>query len=117
MLCNADAICAILSTCLQYADHTDRATLPIGVKGRRKEKKRKEKKKKKKKMAVPRAAAAYGRQLKMHTVSALLKPRGSIFQNEFLNPDYRIKVISEGMGLQSRLGLQQSRYGNMFLLF
>ena len=34
-------------TYLQYADHTDRATLPIGVKGRRKEeeeeKKRKEK--------------------------------------------------------------------------
>ena len=54
MLNNANAICAILSTCLQYADHADRATLPIGVKGRRKEKKR----------AVPRAAAAYGRQLK-----------------------------------------------------
>ena len=34
------------STYLQYADHTDRAALPIGVKGRRKEeeeKKRKEK--------------------------------------------------------------------------
>ena len=44
----------LLSTYLQYADHTDLATLPIGVKGRRKEKKR----------AVPRAAAAYGRQLK-----------------------------------------------------
>ena len=44
-------------TCLRYADHTDRATLPIGVKGRRKEEK--------KKRAVPRAAAAYGRQLKM----------------------------------------------------
>ena len=37
------------STYLQYADHTDRATLPIGVKGRRKEeKKRKEKKKRRK---------------------------------------------------------------------
>ena len=31
----------ILSTYLQYADHTDLATLPIGVKGQRKEKKRK----------------------------------------------------------------------------
>ena len=30
-------------TYLQYADHTDRATLPIGVKGRRKEKKKKRK--------------------------------------------------------------------------
>ena len=37
----------ILSTYLQYADHTDLATLPIGVKGRRKEKKRKEEKKRK----------------------------------------------------------------------
>ena len=37
----------ILSTCLQYADYTDRATSPIGVKGRRKEKKRKEEKKRK----------------------------------------------------------------------
>ena len=36
-------------------------TLPIGVKGRRKEEKMKRKEKKK---AVPRAAAAYGRQLK-----------------------------------------------------
>ena len=52
----------ILSTYLQYADHTARATLPIGVKGRRKEKKRR---KEEKKRAVPRAAAAYGRQLKM----------------------------------------------------
>ena len=35
----------MLCTYLQYADHTDRAILPIGVKGRRKEeeKKRKEK--------------------------------------------------------------------------
>ena len=49
----------ILSTCLQYADYTDRDTSPIGVKGRRKEKK----KRKEKKGAVPRAAAAYGRQL------------------------------------------------------
>ena len=33
----------MLCTYLQYADHTDRAILPIGVKGRRKgEKKRKE---------------------------------------------------------------------------
>ena len=47
--------------CLQYADHTDRATSPIGVKGRRKEKK----KRKEKKEAVPGAAAAYGRQLKI----------------------------------------------------
>ena len=38
----------ILSTYLQYADHTDLAILHIGVKGRRKEeKKRKEKKKRK----------------------------------------------------------------------
>ena len=59
MLSNANVICAILSTCLQYANHADRASLPIGVKGQRKEKKRKEKKR-----AVPRAAAAYGRQLK-----------------------------------------------------
>ena len=44
----------ILSTYLQYADYTERATLPIGVKGRRKE----EKKRKEKKKAVPRAAAA-----------------------------------------------------------
>ena len=56
MLSNANATYAILSTCLEYADHADRATLPIGVKGRRKEKK---------KRAVPRAAVAYGRQLKM----------------------------------------------------
>ena len=39
----------ILSTYLQYADHTDLATLPIGVKCRKKEEK---------KRAVPRAAAA-----------------------------------------------------------
>ena len=38
------------STYLQYADHTDRATLHIGVKGR--------KRKEEKKRAVPRAAAA-----------------------------------------------------------
>ena len=60
MLSNANVICAILSTCLQYADHADRASLPIGVKGRRKEKK----KRKEKKRAVLRAAAAFGRQLK-----------------------------------------------------
>ena len=54
MLSNANALCTILSTCLPYADHTDRAILPIGVKGRRKE----EEEKKKKKMAVPTAAAA-----------------------------------------------------------
>ena len=35
----------ILSTYLQYADHTDRATLPIGVKGRRKEEEEKKKRK------------------------------------------------------------------------
>ena len=52
----------ILTTCLQYADYTDRATSPIGVKGRRKEKK---KRKEEKKRAVPRAAAACGRQLKI----------------------------------------------------
>ena len=39
-----------------------RGTQPIGVKGRRKEKK---KRKEEKKRAVPRAAAAYGRQLKI----------------------------------------------------
>ena len=33
------------STYLQYADHTDRATLPIGVKGRKKEEKKKRKEK------------------------------------------------------------------------
>ena len=33
----------ILSTYLQYADDTDLATLPIGVKGRRKEEKKKRK--------------------------------------------------------------------------
>ena len=50
----------MLSTYLQYADHTDRASRLIGVKGRRKEKKRRkeEKKRKEKKKAVPRAAAA-----------------------------------------------------------
>ena len=32
---------------LQYADYTDSATLPIGVKGRRKEKKRRRRKRKK----------------------------------------------------------------------
>ena len=53
MLSNANALRTILSTCLPYADHTDRAILPIGVKGRRKEEEEK-----KKKMAVPRAAAA-----------------------------------------------------------
>ena len=41
-----------------YADHTGRATLPMGVKDRRKTEE------KKKKWAVPRAAVAYGRQLK-----------------------------------------------------
>ena len=46
----------MLSTYLQYADHTDRVTWLIGVKGRRKEEK---------KRAVPRAAVGYGRQLKM----------------------------------------------------
>ena len=46
----------ILSTYLQYADHTDLATLPIGVKGRRKEEKKRRKEEKKR--AVPRAAAA-----------------------------------------------------------
>ena len=43
MLSNANAISTILSTCLPYADHTDRATMPIGVKGRRKEEKKKRK--------------------------------------------------------------------------
>ena len=38
-----------LSTCLQYADHTDRATLPIGVKGRRKEEEKKKKKRRRRK--------------------------------------------------------------------
>ena len=33
------------STYLQYADHTDRAALPIGVKGRRKEEEKKKKRK------------------------------------------------------------------------
>ena len=47
----------ILSTYLQHADHTERATLPIGVKGRRKEEK-KRKEEEEKKRAVPRAAAA-----------------------------------------------------------
>ena len=51
VLSNANAISKFLSSCLQYADHTDQATLPIGVKGRRKEEE-------KKKMVVPRAAAA-----------------------------------------------------------
>ena len=63
MLSNTNSICAILSTCLQFADHADRASLPIGVKGRRKEEK-KRKEEEEKKRAVPRAAAAYGRQLK-----------------------------------------------------
>ena len=53
----------ILSTFLQHADHTERATLPIGVKGRKR--KEKKKRRKEKKRAVPRAAAAYGRQLKI----------------------------------------------------
>ena len=39
----------ILSTYLRYADHTDLATLPIGVKGRRKEKKKRRKEEKKRK--------------------------------------------------------------------
>ena len=46
MLSNANAICAILITCLQYADHANRVSLSIGVKGRRKEKERKKKKRK-----------------------------------------------------------------------
>ena len=41
MLSNADAKQLLSnmmpSTYLQYADHTDKATFPIGVKGRRKE--------------------------------------------------------------------------------
>ena len=45
MLSNANAIYAIRSTCLEYADHADRATLPIRVKGRRKEKKKRRKEK------------------------------------------------------------------------
>ena len=53
----------ILSTYLQYADHTDLTTLPIGVKGRRKEEKKRIKEEKKR--AVPRAAMAFGRQLKI----------------------------------------------------
>ena len=56
----------ILGKCLQYADHFQcilMATLLIGVKGRRKEEKKRRKEEKKR--AVPRAAAAYGRQLKM----------------------------------------------------
>ena len=56
----------ILSTYLQYADHTDRSTLPIGVKGRRKTEEEK------KKRAIPRAAAAYGRQLKIAGRTLLL---------------------------------------------
>ena len=39
----------ILSTYLQYADHTDLAILHIGVKGRRKEEKKRRKEKKKRK--------------------------------------------------------------------
>ena len=56
-------------TYLQYADHSQcihTATLPIGVKdGGKEEKKRKEK-------AVPRAAAAQGRQLKTLLVRLVL---------------------------------------------
>ena len=68
----------VLGTYLQYADHIQciqGPTLPIGVKGRRKEeeKKRKEKKRKEKKRAVPRAAAAYGRQLKIRYCSACFR--------------------------------------------
>ena len=54
----------MLSTYVQYADQTDRTTLPIGVKGR---------KRKEKKRAVPRAAAAYGRQLKKRHFSSFKK--------------------------------------------
>ena len=57
----------ILGTYLQYADHsqcTQTATLPIGVNDGGKEKKRKK--------AVPRAAAAYGRQLKMPFLYSVL---------------------------------------------
>ena len=58
----------ILSTYLQHADHTDRA-MYITHWSKRPEKRRKEKKRRKeeeeKKRAVPRAAAAYGRQLKI----------------------------------------------------
>ena len=39
----------ILGTYLQHADHTERATLPIGVKGRRKEEKKRRKEEKKRK--------------------------------------------------------------------
>ena len=49
----ADASCCLgVTSHLSTADHTGRATLPIGVKGRRKEEE--------KKRAVPRAAGAYG---------------------------------------------------------
>ena len=50
----------ILSTYLQYADHTDLATLPIGVKGRRKEEKKRRRKEKKRKgrfLELPRPMA------------------------------------------------------------
>ena len=51
----------MLSTYLPYADHTDRATLPIGVKGRRKEKKKRKEEKKKRKetrfLELPRPKA------------------------------------------------------------
>ena len=43
----------ILSTYLQYADHTDLAKLPIGVKGRRKE----EEKRKGRFLELPRPKA------------------------------------------------------------
>ena len=46
----------ILSTCLQHADHKERATLPIGVKGRRKEEEE-EKKRKGRFLELPRPRA------------------------------------------------------------
>ena len=54
----------ILGTYLQYADHIQcilRATMSIGVKGRKKEKK-----------AAPKAARAYGRQLIRELVNIFL---------------------------------------------
>ena len=47
MLSNAKQLLSNVmpSTYLQYADHTDRATLHIGVKGRRKEEKKRRKEK------------------------------------------------------------------------
>ena len=62
----------MLNTNTQSAAHSQsirRAALRIGVNDGGKEKKRK---KKRKEMAVPRAAAAYGRQLKIDTFSVKL---------------------------------------------